>query len=68
MFIQKITFEMGRDFHAVMACEHCNGTQDMKHGYDDMHFHSKVIPAMCCKACGKNRDGVVTGRQENAHV
>lgn len=68
MFIFKVTFQMGRDFCAVMACEHCGSSQDMSHGYDDSFFHDKVIPAMCCKLCGKDRSGAITGRREGDHV
>ena len=60
MKIQEETFCMGNDFHAIMECEHCGSTQELKSGYHDGFYHSRVIPAMTCKACGKNRGGKVT--------
>lgn len=59
MKIQKVTFTMGNDFSAIMECEHCQSTQKLSSGYDDEFYHSKVIPAMTCKSCGKNQEGVV---------
>jgi hypothetical protein len=59
MRIQRITSEMGSDFRAVMECEHCGGTQDQTTGYHDNYYHTRVIPAMTCKACGKNREGEI---------
>jgi hypothetical protein len=60
MKIKEITFEMGNDFAAVMECEHCQSTQKLSSGYHDNFYHTRVIPAMTCKSCGKNRDGVVS--------
>lgn len=57
MKIQELTFEAGRDFHAVMECEHCGVTQQNDSGYHDSNYHEQVIPGMFCKSCGKNRDG-----------
>ena len=57
MKIRNITFESGNDFHAIMVCEHCYGCQEMKHGYHDNFFHTRVIPAMFCPTCKRNRDG-----------
>ena len=59
MKIQDITFSMGRDFSAVMVCEHCGATHKITSGYDDHYYHSKVIQAMACRKCGKNREGVI---------
>ena len=52
MRIKKITWRMRRDFTAIYECEHCKHTSQ-KSGYDDMHFHEKVIPNMICDKCGK---------------
>ena len=52
MNIQKITSQSRRDFRAIYVCEHCGATQEGR-GYDDTHFHTKVIPAMECLKCGK---------------
>lgn len=49
----------GRDFEAIMKCEHCDHKQKLTSGYEDNHYHSKVIPAMTCGGCGKNRAGYV---------
>lgn len=59
MKIQKITFKMGNDFSAIMECEHCGHTQRIMIGYDDSYYHNKVIPAMTCQACKKNRSGEI---------
>lgn len=59
MKIQKMMSTAGNDFTAIMECEHCGATQELKTGYNDGYYHSRVIPAMTCKACGKNRSGVV---------
>jgi hypothetical protein len=53
MKIKKITSQSRRDFTAVMQCEHCGATSINKRGYDDDFYHSNVIPAMRCEACGK---------------
>ncbi len=57
MKIKEITFEMGRDFHADMECEHCGRIAKLKSGYDDGFYHSQVIPAIRCMGCGKNSVG-----------
>lgn len=59
MKIKEITFEMHNDFSAVMECEHCQGTQKLSSGYHDNFYHTKVIPAMNCQLCGKNRAGEI---------
>ncbi len=59
MKIQRITAMVENDFVAIMECEHCGGIQVLKTGYDDNYYHERVIPAMTCKACGRNRVGVV---------
>jgi len=51
--IKKITNQNRRDFTAIMVCEHCNTEEKGVSGYDDAYFHSKVIPKMECKTCGK---------------
>lgn len=57
MKIQKITFECGNDFSAIMQCEHCGNTQSNSSGYHDNHYHTQVIPALHCAACGLDRHG-----------
>ena len=71
MEIKEITFAMGNDFHADMVCEHCGNVQKLNSGYHDGFYHNKVIPAMTCKACGRNRDGgepKVKNNNGTAHV
>lgn len=53
MRIQKITFQIGRDFSAIMECEFCGKTQKNGSGYDDDFYHDQVIPNMHCIRCGK---------------
>ena len=59
MKIQKYLDSMGNDFSAIMECEHCGKTHKLTTGYDDGYYHRKVIPAMTCKSCGKNRAGEI---------
>lgn len=53
MFIKEKTKQHRRDFEAIMECEHCGNTQDLKSGYDDAYYHNSVIPKMECIKCGK---------------
>jgi hypothetical protein len=57
MHIQSIVSQMGNDFTAILACEHCTSTQKLSSGYDDSYYHNNVLPAITCVACGKNRAG-----------
>jgi len=57
MKIKKVTWQHRFDFVADMECEHCDHTAELTTGYNDGFFHEKVIPAMLCKECGKNRAG-----------
>lgn len=57
MKIDKITFEMSNDFSAILRCEHCDATQPLTSGYHDNYYHTKVMPAINCRACGKDRAG-----------
>lgn len=59
MRIKEITSEHRNDFTAVLVCEHCSGTQKLASGYHDNHYHTQVIPAMTCRACGRNRQGKI---------
>ena len=63
MFIKTYLSESGNDFSATMECEHCGNTQKITTGYHDNFYHTKVIPAMTCAGCGKNRDGVIPVKQ-----
>lgn len=59
MKIIKYTFEMRNDFSAKVQCEHCDHVQDLKYGYHDDNYHNRVLPAITCTSCGKNRAGEV---------
>ena len=52
MKIKKITDQHRRDFNAILICEHCDSTQDVR-GYDDTNYHENVIPTIECDNCGK---------------
>lgn len=52
MKIKKIISQNRRDFTAEYECEHCRAVEEGS-GYDDSHFHTKIIPDMICKRCGK---------------
>jgi len=56
MHIERIISQNRRDFTAIYTCEHCGHTHE-GNGYDDSHFHQKVVPAMNCPSCGKVADG-----------
>lgn len=57
MKIKQIISQFRNDFTAEMECEHCGHLQKLESGYNDHFYHSRVIPAMHCEKCGKNRDG-----------
>lgn len=57
MRIIKVTWQHRYDFVADMECEHCGYRGELTTGYEDNFFHDKVIPAMLCSKCGKNRSG-----------
>jgi DNA-directed RNA polymerase subunit M/transcription elongation factor TFIIS len=52
MRIKEITSQNRRDFYAIYECEHCGHTFKGS-GYDDAHYHSRVVPNMVCSECGK---------------
>lgn len=52
MKIKKILSQNRRDFNAIYVCEHCKH-EETSGGYDDMFFHTEVIPKMICKKCKK---------------
>lgn len=55
MRIKRIVSRHRRDIWIILECEHCGVETDKTAGYDDAHYHQKVVPAMACKAegCGK---------------
>ncbi len=52
MKIKTIVSQHRRDFTAIYECEHC-GHEAEGRGYDDAHFHQKVIPTKQCTECGR---------------
>lgn len=52
-----ITLEQGNDFTGVLECEHCGKTERLTSGYHDTYYHTKVIPSIRCRSCGKDRAG-----------
>jgi transcription elongation factor Elf1 len=59
MKIRKILSQYRNDFTAMMECEHCGHTEKLTSGYADDFYHQRVIPALHCTACGKDRAGEV---------
>ena len=57
MKIQKATDSYRNDFTAILECEHCCSVQKLSSGYNDVRYHTKVLPAITCVKCGKNRAG-----------
>ena len=53
MKIKQIINQHRRDFTAILECEHCEATEELKNGYDDDNYHQNVIPKFICKECGK---------------
>jgi len=60
MKIKQVTSSHRFDFKAIMHCEHCGHEAKLDNGYDDAFYHQRVIPAMRCGSCGKNRAGETT--------
>lgn len=56
MRIKNITFQLRNDFRAVLECEHCASTQELKSGYNDAYYHDKVLPTIKCNKCRKSRE------------
>jgi len=52
MKIKRIKSQNRRDFTAIYVCEHC-GYEHESYGYDDVNFHTNIIPNMKCKKCEK---------------
>lgn len=57
MKIKQIINQHRNDFSADMECEHCGYVGRIDTGYHDSYYHDRVIPAMSCSSCGKNRAG-----------
>jgi hypothetical protein len=45
------------DFSALLECEHCHTTHELTTGYDDFNYHNRVLPAMRCTNCYRDRAG-----------
>ena len=57
MKIKTILNQHRNDFTALMECEHCKRTEKLTTGYHDDYYHNRVIPAMYCSFCIRNRAG-----------
>ena len=57
MRIKSLKGSMGRDLYGKLECEHCGAEDELRGGYDDGHWHNRVLPAFHCKGCGANRAG-----------
>jgi len=57
MKIKEILRESNNDFSSIMVCEHCGSEQQNNRGYHDNYYHTKIIPAMFCQSCGRDRSG-----------
>lgn len=57
MRIKKITWQIRRDFSAIMECEFCGNTEELTSGYDDSYYHQEVIPDMKCGKCNESTKG-----------
>jgi hypothetical protein len=53
--IKAYTFQLRRDFSAVLECEHCGAEQDLHGGYNDEYYHNRVLPSIRCLSCGNTR-------------
>jgi len=60
MKITRVTERYNNDFCADMICEHCGAYYHLTSGYADHHYMNRVIPALTCLTCGKNRAGETT--------
>ena len=58
MKLVEILWQHRYDYKGRMECEHCGGFALDESGYNDGNYHDRVIPAMLCPHCGKNRDGL----------
>lgn len=64
MKIKTIIREHANDFSAIMECEYCTATWTNNGGYHDTRYHTQVIPALWCPACGLNRAGDMDPNKE----
>lgn len=53
MEIQKKTFQVRNDFNAILRCQYCGHTQELRGGYDSEHYRNEVIPRIRCKNCDR---------------
>lgn len=54
------------DISGTLHCEHCDATKPIYNGYNDGHWWGKVLPAIHCHFCGKNRAGELTSEEVKA--
>ena len=69
MKIKEVTWQNRNDFYAILECEHCdNDTQILKTGYNDVYYHTRVLPSITCAECKKDRAGNVTQQNSQGTV
>ena len=56
------------DYHAVFECEFCNAHQVHENCYADTNFDLNVIPAIKCKACGKQSNEALPEQRQGEGV
>ena len=68
MKIKEITWQHRFDFYAILECEHCQHEQNLKTGYNDVYYHTKVLPSITCEECKKDRSGNITNQNSQGTV
>jgi hypothetical protein len=66
MKIINLKSSIGRDLYGTLQCEHCDSLQELVGGYDDSHWHDRVLPAFHCATCGRNREGELKSAEVTA--
>lgn len=66
MKILSIEAGNGRDLYGQLLCEHCDAVDELKGGYNDAHWHQRVLPAWHCGHCGRNRAGELRSAEVTA--
>lgn len=57
MRVIELLSKFGRNYSAVLSCEHCGATEQLSTGYADKNYEENVLPAIACQKCHKIRDG-----------
>jgi len=56
--VRRLPSQHRNDFCAIMVCEWCEHTQNLRPDYDDDYYHKPVISRTRIKTCGKIAAGV----------